>query len=288
MPNVLGLGRLLRSLVVPQPGYGIGEVDLSQIEVGIAAAVYDDDNLIEMFNTGDVYSAMAKKCFVDQLQLEDLQLPDSDFKTKHPILRDLMKSCTLGMIYGITAKGLANNLNKSEIETQQLLNQFMSMFSQLAEAQSEIRELGGIQGFVSTSTSLRRYRGQTGTSSRWEKNWYTNHPVQGTAAALFKVAGNRLDALYKQYDVRIIIPLHDAFIFEAPLEHLKVVAELTKQVMCQAITEHFPFLLPQVEINISDPSCWNKDGKSSLFEEWVDDVELLINNFTSSADGGEK
>ena len=192
------------------------------------------------------------------------------------------------MIYGITARSLAANLNKSEIETEQLLIQFMLMFPQLTRAQSEIREFGGIQGFVSTSTGLRRYRGKSGPSTHWEKNWYTNHPVQGTAAALFKVAGNRLDALYKQYDAHIIIPLHDAFIFEAPLKHLEVVAELTGRVMCQSITERFPFLLPQVEINISDPSCWNKDGKSDLFEQWVDEVELLINDFSASAAGKEQ
>src|SRR6516164_8167829 len=60
-PNVLGLGRVFRPLIVPEPGRGIGEVDWSQIEVGIAAAVYGDRNLIEMFNTGDVYSAMAQR-----------------------------------------------------------------------------------------------------------------------------------------------------------------------------------------------------------------------------------
>ena len=280
LPNILGLGRLLRPLVIPESGYGIGEVDLSQIEVGVAAAVYGDQNLIDMFNTGDVYSAMAKKCFADELPTEALQLDDIEFKQQYHDFRSQMKSCTLGMIYGITPKGLAANLNRSEIETEKLLNQFMGMFPQLIQAQHEIRDLGGLQGFVSTSTGLRRYRGKTGASSNWERNWYTNHPVQGTSAALFKLAGNRLDSLYKQYDGRIIIPLHDAFIFEAPLEHLEAVAEQTGQVMCQSITEMFHFLLPKVEINISEPSCWNKDGETDLFEQWVGSVESLITNFT--------
>ena len=158
----------------------------------------------------------------------------------------------------------------------------------LTKAQSEIRSLGGIQGFVSTSTGLRRYRGKAGASTHWEKNWYTNHPVQGTAAALFKVAGIRLDSLFKQYDARIIIPLHDAFIFEAPLKHLEGVAELTGQVMCQSITEHFPSLLPQVEINISDYSCWNKDGESDLFEQWIANIKKLLNSLPPSVRGGSE
>ncbi len=62
-PNLLGLDRILRPLVVPAEGCGIGEVDWSQVEVGIAGAVYEDEALIQMFNTGDVYSSMAQLFF---------------------------------------------------------------------------------------------------------------------------------------------------------------------------------------------------------------------------------
>jgi DNA polymerase-1 len=70
-PNLLGLGRVFRPLVVPEPGRGIGEVDLCQIEVGVAGAVYGDGRLVEMFNTGDVYSAMAQDFYGPQLSEED-------------------------------------------------------------------------------------------------------------------------------------------------------------------------------------------------------------------------
>ncbi len=74
-PNVLGLGRVFRPLVVPGPGRGIGEADWSQIEVGVAAAVYGDGRLAEMFNTGDVYSAMAQGFYRDELTAEERALP---------------------------------------------------------------------------------------------------------------------------------------------------------------------------------------------------------------------
>ena len=64
--------------------------------------------------------------------------------------------------------------------------------------------------------------------------------VRGSAVMVFKVAGNRLDKLYLQYDAGSIIPLHDAFIFEAPLEELEVVAEFTSRVMWGALQEYFP------------------------------------------------
>lgn len=98
-----------------------------------------------------------------------------------------------------------------------------------------------------------------------------NHRVQGSAAVVFKAAGNRLDRLYRQYDAWLTIPVHDAFVFEAPLEVLGTVADLTKRVMCDTVQEYFPELQPQAEVNISDPSCWNKDGHADALTKWLQD-----------------
>ena len=205
-PNVLGLGRVFRPLIIAEPGRGIGEVDLSQIEVGIAAALYRDDNLIEMFNTGDVYSAMAQRFYRGQLDEQDRALDSGQFKRKYRKLRDKMKICTLGIIYGLTAHGLGKQLGVSETEAAGLLESFMVMFPQLTRALARTAEFGGIRGYATTATGLRRHRkGPDAALSRWERNWMINHPVQGTAAALFKVAGNRLDRLYSQHDAWLIL-----------------------------------------------------------------------------------
>ena len=99
----------------------------------------------------------------------------------------------------------------------------------------------------------------------------TNHPVQGSAAVVFKAAGNRLSRLYRRYEARIIVPFHDAYIFEAPSERLQEVANLTERVMCDTVQEYFPCLIPRVEVNLSRPDCWNKDGKADAFEKWLED-----------------
>ena len=113
-PNFLGLDRVLRPLVIPEEGYGIGEVDWSQVEVGVAAAMYGDDELVRMFNSGDVYSSMAQHFFRDELPEEDLTISGKEFKAKHKALRNQMKSCTLGIIYGITPVGLAQTLGNHQ------------------------------------------------------------------------------------------------------------------------------------------------------------------------------
>jgi DNA polymerase-1 len=130
-PNLLGLGRLFRPLVVPDPGRGIGEADLCQVEVGVAAAVYGDGRLVEMFNTGDVYSAMAQHFYRDRLPAEDRGLGGDEFKRRHAGLRNRMKVCTLGIIYGLTPHGLAAYLDTPEAKAAELQGRFMAMFPAL-------------------------------------------------------------------------------------------------------------------------------------------------------------
>ena len=205
-PNLLGLDSVLRPLVIPEPGYGIGEADWSQVEVGVAAAVYGDDELVRMFNSGDVYSSMAQHFFRDDLPKEDLTISGKEFKKKHKDLRNQMKSCTLGIIYGITPIGLAETLGTTKTKAAALQDRFAAMFPRLKTALTQAAQSGAIRGYAYTVSGLKRCRGKTGEATRWEKNWLTNHPVQGSAAVVFKAAGNRLDKLYPQYDARIIVP----------------------------------------------------------------------------------
>ena len=99
----------------------------------------------------------------------------------------------------------------------------------------------------------------------------TNHPVQGSAAVVFKVAGNRLDQLYQRFGAWLIIPLYDAYVFEAPLDLIEDVAALTERVMCDTVQEYFPRLNPKVEINKSSPKCWNENGRTDSIHRWVED-----------------
>ena len=104
----------------------------------------------------------------------------------------------------------------------------------------------------------------------------TNHPVQGSAAVVFKVAGIRLDKLYRPFEARLLVPLHDAYLFEAPRHVLQEVADLTGRVLCEAVQEYFPVLRPQVEPNIKHPACWNKDGRFDSVERWMEDPAFSL------------
>ena len=82
-PNLLGLPAVLRPIVVAPEGYGIGEVDLAQIEVAITAAVYNDKDLIKKYNAGDLYTSLAQEFYLDELPKEFQSCTTDIFKEHH-------------------------------------------------------------------------------------------------------------------------------------------------------------------------------------------------------------
>ena len=258
-PNITSIGRRLRPLVIPEDGYGIGEVDLCQAEVGLAAAIFDDQNLLCFCNAGDVYARIARVIFADELPAEVKNLSDTEFKKKYATQRKKVKITLLSFIYGSTAYGIASRLEIPESEARLLQESLRFLFPTLTQG---IRASGYNtlkKGYATCCTGLRRNRSKFEAERSKEYKSLINFVVQGSAAALFKKSGNRLCKLYPKYKAHIIIPLHDSFVFEAPLEVLHDVANLTARVMCETIREFFPALDQRAEINITTPSCWNKD-----------------------------
>jgi DNA polymerase-1 len=295
-PNIGGIGKALRPLVVPEdairlaadggndtPGdlgegsaleWGIGEVDLSQIEVLIAAAESRDSELLAMVNAQDVYCAMVRKFYADRLPPESLALPDKDFSDKFRGYRDIMKIFTLAIIYNITPDGLSRQLGISVQRAADEQAKFLAMFPVLDRALREVSAYGAIRGYAQLRTGLRRHRARAGRPTPWEVNWLRNTPIQGSASVVFKVAGNRLRLRYQHYGAQLILPLHDAYVFEAPLVHLEPIGRITAEVMTSTVQEFYPALNPRVDVNIDHPHCWNKNGKHRSLELWIQDPDL--------------
>ncbi len=274
-PNLMGIGRHFRPLVCASDGYAIGDVDLSQIEIGIAAAVFGDAQMTADFNSGDVYVAQAKRILVDQIPPEDLKLADAEFKRRHKSLRDRCKPLALGIIYGKSVYGLSADLGISMREAQQLWDTFRNHYRQLCDGMQQAREQSVRRGYAYLS-GLRRFRRCRGVATDHEKRGLGNSYVQGTAALVFFDAGNRLRRLYRRFGARLIIPVHDAFVFEAPLGCLRDVADLTSRVMTETVQECFPDLHPRAEINIEHPSCWNYEGNPDSVDRFIADPTLQL------------
>ncbi|HEX4610597.1 MAG TPA: DNA polymerase [Urbifossiella sp.] len=267
-PNLPGIGRLFRPLVVPEPGCGIGEADWAQIEVGVAAAVFGDHRLVTAFNAGDVYATTAQAVFAGELPPDAAGLSPADFREQYSDWRDRAKIGVLGLLYGMGAAGLRLRLGP---QAAMFATGFEQAYPILYAGLAASRAAGAQRGCVATPFGLRRYRAAEGAASTWESNWFANFPVQATAAMLFKQAGNRLDRLYPPLGARLILPLHDAFMFESPLGRLSEVADATRRVMEDSVGEAFPELRPRVAVNIRDPGCWNKDGHADSLDRWTAD-----------------
>ena len=250
-------------------------MDLSQIEVGIAAGLFRDAALVADFNAGDVYAAMAQRIFAGQIPPEDANLGWREFKAKHPQLRDRTKPLVLGIIYGKTVYGIALDLGVSYREAQQLWDSFRQLYPTLCDGMDRAR-IGSIRRGYAYISGLRRFRAGRGPSTPHEERGLGNAYVQGTAALVFFDAGNRLRQLYRRYGARLIIPVHDAFVFEAPLDQLTAVAELTRSVLIQTVQEWFPELHARTDINIRYPECWNHEGHRDSVERFVENPMLEL------------
>ncbi len=268
VPNVLGLNKILRNVIIPADGYSIGEVDLSQIEIGVAAAYVGDQNLIEAFNTGDVYSDMAKKFYRSELSKEDLDLLPRDFKKRHGEKRNLLKTCTLALLYGMTVSSLAKRLGVSECRARNITEEFLDMFPTLRQYFNEEIVYCRMQKYIIIVSGLKIHL-DSELPGNVLSRMCRNYPIQGSAAVIFKSAGNELDKLYQEIGARLLIPLHDSFVFEAPEEIFQHVAELTRNVMCNTVAKFYPCLKQKADINIETPKYWSKDGHPNAAQNWI-------------------
>ena len=269
-PNLMGLGRVFRPLVRAPEGFGIGEVDLAQIEVGVAAAVFRDPCLIEDYNQGDVYVALAKRIFRDRVAPADLDLDNEAFRKRYGRLRDQTKPLMLGLLYGMTIPGIARALKTTPAQAQALWDSFRRLYPTLCAGMERAREQSARRGYAYIS-GLRRFRRGVGVPTDHELRALGNAPVQGAAALAFYEAGNRLRRLLRAYGADLILPVHDSFVLEAPLPALREAAELTRVVLTQTVQERFPELRPRADVNIKYPGCWNDEGRHDSLERFLED-----------------
>ena len=254
-PNILGMNKRLRPIIGASKGYLIGEIDYCQFEVALAAGYYNDQNLIMLYNAGDVYVRLAKAFFKLPKQVQGLS--DKAFKKKYPDAREKMKTCVLGMLNGMTSDGFSKKLNCNTDKAEKLHRAFRNMFPDLVKAMEKERFLCARQGYSETVTGMKRFRrDKNKLVTNWENRWLTN--MQGNGSVVFKSALNTLRELYKRYKARILVPLHDSIVFEAPKESYRKVEFLTERVMKASFKEYFPAIKPKVTVKVSGKKIWKR------------------------------
>ena len=233
--------RLRKAFSTDRSGYVLLSADYSQIELRIAAALSGDPQMIQDFMEGrDIHRATAERLF-----------GTSDIT---PEMRRIAKTVNFGIIYGITAHGLAERLGGfSRTEAQRLIEQYFMRYPGIkayVEAQiARVRE----KGYAETLLGRRRYipnihSGNKSLRAEAER-LAINTPIQGTAADLIKLAMIRLREAGLPHEARLLLQIHDELLWEVPAGLISEITPTIVRIMCEALI--LPHEVPiEVELKV--------------------------------------
>ncbi|MEZ8742342.1 DNA polymerase I [Photobacterium swingsii] len=218
-------GRRIRQAFIAPTGYKVLAVDYSQIELRIMAHLSGDEALLDAFRHGkDIHAATAA---------EILGLPIESVSTEQ---RRRAKAINFGLIYGMSAFGLAKQLGMGRNEAQEYMDLYFERYPGVLEYMESTRNTASEQGFVETLFGRRLHlpdiKSRNGIRRKAAERAAINAPMQGTAADIIKRAMVLVDEWVQQQpegQVRLLMQVHDELVFEVQEEHLeRVTAEVQR------------------------------------------------------------
>lgn len=237
-------GRKVRQAFVAPAGRKIVTADYSQIELRVMAHMAQDDTLIRAFNSGeDIHYATAVEVFKT--------IPDglaAEYRRR-------AKTINFGLIYGMSAFGLAQNLNISVTEAQNYIDVYFQRYPGVKRYMQDVVLQAREKGYVSTLLGRRIYVPDINSTNLGRRNAAEraaiNAPIQGTAADIIKVAMINLDRWLQttSYDIKMTMQVHDELVFEVAEQEVAVVIPAIKNHMVQAVNLNVPLVL---DVGIGD------------------------------------
>jgi DNA polymerase-1 len=241
-------GRRIRQAFIAPKGYQLMAADYSQIELRIMAHLSDDDNLRAAFEAGlDIHSATAAEVF---------GLPQDGVDDES---RRAAKAINFGLIYGMSAFGLARNLDIPRRDAAEYIDLYFARYPGVKRYMDTTRLNAKHQGYVETVFGRRLYLPDI-NSSRQQMRQYAeriaiNAPMQGTAADIIKRAMIDVDAwLQKEkIDARVIMQVHDELVLEVADDAIDDVSGPLSEMMCAAAQLSVP-----LEVEIGTGANWQE------------------------------
>jgi len=237
-------GRRIREAFIAPDGYQLLAADYSQIELRIMAHLSADESLLSAFESGDdIHSATAAEVFG-----ADIDSVDAD-------QRRAAKAINFGLIYGMSAFGLARQLDISRTDAQQYINLYFERYPGVKRYMDSTRLNAKHEGYVETVFGRRLYLPDI-NSSRYQMRQYAertaiNAPMQGTAADIIKRAMIDVDQWLSngKTDARVIMQVHDELVLEVSGADVKKVSKKLTDIMVNAGSLSVPL---EVEVGIGD------------------------------------
>lgn len=230
IPIRMEQGRLIRKVFVPKDGCVFLDADYSQIELRIMAHLSQDEGLIEAFNRGDdIHAITASKVF--NVPLEDVT----------SLMRRNAKAVNFGIIYGISAFGLSEDLSISRKEAKEFIEQYFVTFPKVKVFLDKLVEDAKQDGYVTTVFGRRRPVPELASSNFMTRSFgervAMNAPIQGTAADIMKIAMVRVhDRLLEEGCAsKVILQVHDELLIETLESEVSKVEAILKEEMEEAV-----------------------------------------------------
>ncbi|MCD7772113.1 MAG: DNA polymerase I [Oscillospiraceae bacterium] len=224
------IGRNMRKFFIASDGYTLLDADYSQIELRVLAAMCGDKNMIDTFLSGvDIHTRTASQVFGIP---EDMV--DGD-------MRRAAKAVNFGIIYGIGAYSLSQDIGVSVAEAKKYIESYLANFSEVDRFMNETVEFAKENGYAVTMFNRRRYIPELKNANKnvqaFGKRAAMNAPIQGTAADIIKIAMvkvyHRLKA--ENLDARLILQVHDELIVEASEDCAERAAKILREEMESAV-----------------------------------------------------
>ena len=229
-------GREIRRAFVPgEPGCVIMSADYSQIELRIMAHLSGDAHLQEAFRSGvDVHAATAAKIF---------GIPVAEVSSDQ---RRIAKTANFGIMYGISAFGLAQNLGCPRSDAKRLIEDYFASFPSIRAWIDGTLDAARRKGYVETLLGRRRYvpditSGNATVRAYAERN-AVNAPIQGTSADIIKLAMIAVDRSLREQGLksRMVLQIHDELLLEVPQDEIDTVRDMLIRQMQGVITLDVP------------------------------------------------
>ena len=231
-------GRRIRQAFIAAPGCKIVAADYSQIELRIMAHLSQDEGLLKAFaNELDVHSATAAEVF--GVEIGEVS---GDQRRK-------AKAINFGLIYGMSAFGLAKQLGLGRNEAQEYIDLYFARYPGVADYMARTRELAHDTGYVETLKGRRLYLPEINAKNRQRQQaaerTAINAPMQGTAADMIKMAMLAVDGWLtgSTIDARMIMQVHDELVFEVEAGAVDELCETVGKLMSEVGLLDVPLLV---------------------------------------------
>lgn len=256
IPAFTEMGINIRRGFISAPGYLLLSFDYSQIELRVLAYFSGDKNLIQAFSNGvDIHSSTASILF------------KKDISCVSQIERKIAKTINFGVIYGLSAFGLKQQLGISQSEAQSFITNYFANFPTIKDYINSYMSLCEQRGYADTYFGRKRYIPQLKSANKTDKDAAKraalNTQIQGTAAEIMKKGMidvvSVLNSTYKEEKrekVRLLLQVHDELIFEVREDLIEPVTKKIKYALESVMQDEKNWNIP-LEVNSSYGKSWD-------------------------------